>query len=160
MKKKILTYLIELLIVAFGVFLGMVVSDWNTQRKTNTQVEKTKQYIINELQTNILNLEHSISYHHTLKIAFDSIASTMTDEEKLANYFSNTKFRLNLIPCWRGPGTTLLDKSVYEGAKVGNLLQEFEIETLQLISRTYRHQDGYDIFSGTTVKSMGSVKNV
>ncbi len=157
MKGKIGKYLLDLLIVAFGVFLGMVVSDWNTQRKTKGQVEKTKQYIIDELKTNIHNLEYAIKYHTQLRVEFDSIASTMNDEDRLANYYRNKKFRYNKIPSWTGPGITLLDKSVYEGAKMGNFLQEFDIKTLQLIARTYRHQDGYEVLGKKMLDKLFSI---
>lgn len=147
----------ELLIVAFGVFLGMVVSDWNANRKTATQVEKTKQYIINELKTNVHNLNYSIEYHKQLRTEFDSLAALITEEDLLKPFISNKLIKFNKIPSWTGPGTSLLDKSVYEGAKVGNLLQEFDIETLQMIARTYRHQDGYELLSKKIVDRMMNI---
>lgn len=156
-KQDIFKYFLELITVAFGVFLGIAVSEWNAQRNTNNQVEKTVNYIVNELELNVKNLNHAIDYHEQLKTNLDSIGKSIDDSVLNAPYFSNEQFKIYEIPGWNGPGIAYLEKSVYEGAKMGNILQELDIKTLQLVSKTYGRQENYEMMGKSTLDKLLSM---
>lgn len=156
-KQDILKYFLELITVAFGVFLGIAVSEWNAQRNTNNQVEKTVNYIVNELELNVRNLDYAIEYHEQLKTNIDSIGKSIDKSAMNAPYFSNEQFKIYEIPGWSGPGIAYLEKSVYEGAKMGNILQELDIKTLQLVSKMYGRQENYEMMGKSTLDRLLSM---
>lgn len=138
--KSIFKYIIEFLIVAFGVFLGMYVSDWQSNRKLEAKKEKSIAYIQNELETNQVNLLKKIEYHEMIKVGFDSIRATLTNDDMLASYYSNMAFRHQEIPGWTGIRLPSFEDVAFEGAKISGIIQEYDLELTQEISRIYKQQ--------------------
>lgn len=138
---NILKYLIEFLIVAFGVFLGIYVSDWQEQKKVNIEKEKSIQYILEEIETNKTNLKHTIKYHETIKVGFDSLVNTLTQEEVLTPYLNSPLFNHQNITGWAGVGLPSFEDIAFEGAKISGIIQEIDIETIQDISKAYKLQN-------------------
>lgn len=145
-KENIIKYALESLIVAFGVFLGLVVSEWNTQRKMDKRVERSLNYIIEELQTNINALDRAATYHEKIAAEFDSAAGRLDEKAYFANYYADNSFKFNSLPSWNGPGMALLESSAFESAKIGGVLQELDIKTIQLISKMYAQQTTYSMY--------------
>lgn len=142
--KNIFKYLIEMFIVAFGVFLGIIVSDWRTQRKMDRNVDKTLGYIIEEIKTNKKKLESMAKYHAGINHQFDSISSLFTEEDLGMPYLNHPKFFHMNLKNWRGVGITRIDKIVFEGAKINGVFGELDISTIQLISSLYQQSDEYN----------------
>ncbi|MFK7782091.1 hypothetical protein [Psychroserpens sp.] len=138
--KGIFKYVIEFLIVAFGVFLGMYVSDWQSNRKLEAKKDKSIAYIQNELEINQINLLKRIEYHEKIKVGFDSIRATLTNDDMLAFYYSNTSFRHQQIPGWTGIRLPSFEDVAFEGAKISGIIQEYDLELTQEISRIYKQQ--------------------
>jgi large-conductance mechanosensitive channel len=61
--KSALRYVIEIVIVAFGVFLGVYYSNLNAAEKTDKEKEKSISLIIQELENNQRLLLKDIDYH-------------------------------------------------------------------------------------------------
>ena len=83
----ILKYFLEFLIVAFGVFLGVYVGEWNSQKKTDENTEKTLTFIVDEMSTNITKLETSIDYQKKLVKSIDSLIARLNKEDFEAIFY-------------------------------------------------------------------------
>ena len=140
-------YLIELLIVAFGVFLGVYIGNTNQQKKTDTNTRNTLSQIISELKSNSERLKSAIDYHHQIGIELDSMTNSFTPKQYNTFYMDNKHFSHNKIPNWNGVGTVKLSKSMYESAKISGVFQELNINIINIISGTYEYQDIYTDFS-------------
>ncbi|TSE09880.1 hypothetical protein [Aquimarina algiphila] len=148
--KNILKYLIEIIIVAFGVFLGVYFSNVNAENKTKAEKEKSLRIIIKELENNQLLLEKHINYHENIKIQIDSIALKLSEKDKLSNFTTDNKFNHNNIKGWNGFQFARLQKTAFEGTKISGILKEFDIELIQKISSVYVLQETYTDF-GTSI---------
>lgn len=137
-KKSFIKYLLELLIVAFGVFLGIEVSEYRSEKKMRENVNESLKLITDELQSNASRLEKSIDYHQSIKVGFDSLRSNISKEDAYLPYFSNTVFRHNSIPNWNGLGIPAVEDIAFESAKIGGIFQELDIDRIQLISNAYK----------------------
>lgn len=139
-KKNILKYFIEFLIVAFGVFLGMYVSEWNSDRKLKDTKDKSITYIYKELESNRVNLLKNITYHEMIKVGFDSLRATLTREQLLEPYVANTNFKHHDIKGWDGLGFPDFEDVAFESAKTSGIIQEYDLEAIQEISKLYKEQ--------------------
>lgn len=145
-KEDFLKYGIESVIVAFGVFLGIVISEWNSQRKMNDQVDRSLNYMIEEIQANISAINNAIQYHDIIAKEFDSAISKVDEQEYFVNYYASDGFKFNSLPSWNGPGLAILESSAFESAKISGVFQELDINTIQLISKMYAQQETYSMY--------------
>jgi len=153
-KRTFLKYFFDLIIVAFGVFLGMFVSEWWGQKKMDSNVEKSLNNILNEMKSNRENIENAIDYHEKLKTTCDTLFGQLTKAEVLLPYYSNTKFKHNKIKGWRGFGFAGMEDIAFESTKISGVIQELDLDLIQLISSTYKHQKSNLGFSESTVNKM------
>jgi len=144
--KTIAKYLIELLIVAFGVFLGFFVSEWKSQQKIDANTKKTISFIIDEMDSNIEKIEKAINYQQQLLTHVDTLSNTLNRVDVESIYYTNRKFRFDQLPNWRGFGFPNLENIMFESAKINGVLPELDITTTQLIARLYQKQQKYIIF--------------
>ena len=140
--KSILKYLIEILIVAFGVFLGVYYSNINADNKTQRATEKSLNLIIKELELNKGLLEEHITYHEKIKIEMDSIIPGLS-VEKLNSNFTESEFKDIEIKGWTGFNFARLQKTAFESTKTSGLMKEFDIELIQKLSDIYYFNDTY-----------------
>lgn len=138
LKRPILKYLIELTIVAFGVFLGMMVSEYKTNSKIKSNTTKSINLIVNELENNIQILNKNIQYHEEIKKGFDSLRTILSDEIAYSTYFANQQFRVERIPGWTGIGIARLENIAFESAKIGGIIQYLDIDEVKQISSAYQ----------------------
>ncbi len=153
----IIKYSIELLIVAFGVFLGIMISSYQNQRKTEKNIEKSIGFIKQELKSNSQKLDEAIAYHHQLKSSYDSIRKQLPAELAMETYYTQTIFRHNKIPNWRGLGLKRMDNIAFESAKISGVFQEMEIEEVRAISLAYSYFDSYNNFSENLLEKLLSI---
>lgn len=146
-KNIFLKYILESVIVTFGVVLGLFLSDWNTQRKTDINTETTLNYIIAELESNLPTFEAAIKYHQQIGIEFDSAAKSIKDLDLDNLYYNNTSFKHYDLPSWNGMGTVAHENIVYESAKISGVFQELNISTIQKIEKIYKQLEFYEEFS-------------
>lgn len=152
--KRILKYFIEFLIVAFGVFLGIYTSNWQSKEKIKIEKEKSLNYIIEELENNKNKLQYSYDYHNSIKIELDSITQAIDNEQRFANYIGNTSFNHNQIKGWEGINTANLDDTAFEAAKISGIIKEFDFKVIQNISSIYKHQATYAEFGNSIFNKM------
>ncbi|GAA4279158.1 hypothetical protein [Aquimarina mytili] len=140
--KSILKYIIEVIIVAFGVFLGIYYSNINEDNKTKKEKEKSLSLIIGELETNQELLKSDIDYHENIKIQIDSIIPNLSDKD-LYSTFIGSDFKHAEIDGWTGFRFSRLQKTAFESAKTSGIIKEFDIELIQKLSNIYYYQDTY-----------------
>lgn len=141
LKRPILKYLIELTIVAFGVFLGMMVSEYKSNSKIKENTTKSRSFIVSELETNIEILNRNIHYHEEIKKGFDSLRTNLSEEIAYSTYFANHQFRAEQIPGWAGIGITRLENIAFESAKISGIIQNMDIDEVKQISSAYQILD-------------------
>ncbi|SNR15895.1 hypothetical protein [Tenacibaculum jejuense] len=140
--KTILRYLAELLIVAFGVFLGVYYSNINNDNKALKEKEKSISLIISELEINKELLEEQIAYHKIIKTEIDSIIPSLT-EAKMNLEFTPYALKDLEIKGWKGFLYGRLQKTAYESTKTSGVIKEFDIELIQKLTDTYNFQETY-----------------
>lgn len=156
-KKSLPKYLAELIIVAFGVFLGILVSEHKTKNKIKENASISRAYIIDELETNRQNLINIVQYHEKIKKGFDSLKSQITEEITFSTYFSNNKFRQEHIPGWNGLGIVKIEDVAFESAKIGGIFQSMDINDVKQISSAYRQLYNYREFGNIVTEKTFSM---
>ncbi len=150
MKKPVFNYLIELIIVAFGVFMGILVSEYKAETKIKKNIESSISLIINEMESNIKNIDRAIQYHTHIKKGYDSLIVNMTEDIVYTSYFTNHKFRAEHIPgwngLWNGTGSLEIEDIAFESAKTGGIFQNMDIHQIELISSAYRKLHNHSEF--------------
>ena len=116
-------------------------------------------YIIDEIGSNIKNLEFTIDYQTSLMVSVDSVISGLNKSDVESIYYGNKKFRFNELPKWKGFRFVNLETIVYESAKISGVLQEFNISTTKLIARVYKNQEGYYKLSESINNRLGSMNS-
>lgn len=153
-ERKWLAYSLELMIVAYGVFLGMIITEFNASKKEQKQVETTIHFLIKEMESNLESLETAVAYHKKLKIELDSVKQQVPQSSYLKTYISNRSFNHNRLESWKGVGVVGLDFMAYESAKLNGVFQNMPIEVIQLISKSYRYQEQYVEFGKSALDKM------
>lgn len=140
-KEKISDYLLQLIMVILGVFLGMMASDWNASKST----EKNKKNLLLGLKSEINNnLKYLKSRKESdLTVFFNSLdslsKSLKSNPEKLKEPFKNQTFT-ERVPNFPGLGRPQLDDAMFEATKYSNMLSNFDIELLKQLTKTYNLQ--------------------
>lgn len=140
-KNYILKYAIEMLIVAFGVMLGIYVSEWKSVRKLKENASQSLSNIIIELETNSENLESCITYHTEIKENLMSFTEPLKEQELLEPYFENKHLHFTKIKDWKGVNLPKFESIAFESAKMNGVLQHIDIEQVQLIAAAYEQID-------------------
>jgi hypothetical protein len=141
-------YLLELFIVSFGVFLGMVVSDWDYERSMKKKTEQTRLYLIHEIKENVEKLDQAIDYHAGLVPITDSLFKNLGEGALYQPYFESDN-QVFKIPGWQGLGLAELEDVIFETSKMTQVLPEFSLRTIHLLSRSYKKQQTYQDLSRT-----------
>lgn len=142
MLKRIGKYSIDLLVVAFGVLLGLYVSNWNDKRHVQSNVDRTLDHIISELESNVSKLERAYDYHGTLCSSIKTYKDSLGKVDYLQPYYKS-KFKHFKIPGWKGSGIASMEDIAFESAKINGVFQELDISLTQKISRAYLIKDSY-----------------
>lgn len=158
-KNNYAKYISEALIVAFGVVLGLFLSEWNGQRKTDNNVENTLVYITNEIESNVVKFENAINYHELIAYEFDSITASLEDKDLEALYYTNTKFKHFDLPGWKGLGTATPETIIYESAKISGIFQELNITTIKRIASIYKGLELYSKFSQSQLDQLLAINS-
>jgi len=149
---RIFKYLIEFLIVAFGVFLGIYVSEVQNEKKIKIEKEKSVNYIIKELKNNKKRVEESIKYHQSIKTEIDSIAKTLDEKDLFTIYIGINHF--NKIKGWNGVRVAAIESTAFEAAKISGIVKEYDIEFIQKISNIYKQKEAYSELGNSILTKM------
>ncbi|WP_299245199.1 hypothetical protein [uncultured Aquimarina sp.] len=157
--KNALKYLLEFVIVTFGVFLGIYVSEQENKKKIKQEREKSVNYILEELNDNKHSLEKAISYHQLIKTQIDSIVPTLNKKDVYEVYWGNEKFKHSQIKGWSGVRLANLENTAFEGAKISGMIQEYKIELVHDISKIYNQQKKYTEFGTSILNRMVNINS-
>ncbi|WP_237276114.1 hypothetical protein [Tenacibaculum ovolyticum] len=157
--KRIFKYLIEFIIVAFGVFLGIYASEIQNEKKVKLEKEKSISYIIEELENNKKRLKESIKYHQSIKTEIDSIAKTLNEKDLFTIYIGNKSFQHSEIKDWSGVRVANLEFTAFEAAKISGIIKEYDIKFIQNISKIYKHQETYSEFGNSILNKLISLNS-
>lgn len=152
--KRIFKYLIEFLIVVFGVFLGIYVSEVQNEKKIKIEKEQSVNYIIEELENNKKRLQESIKYHQSIKTEIDSIAKILDEKDLFTIYIGNKSFQHNKIKGWNGVSVANIESTAFEAAKISGIIKEYDIEFIQKISKIYKQKEGYSELGNSILTKM------
>lgn len=156
MKKRDLTtgwtgLLIQMIMIAFGVYLGMLANDWSTKRKEQREVKNGLQSIANEITFNKNFLEGRLEYYKQVVTVLDSLVGVRGAEAPIEG-----------IPGFRGINPILLRNSAFELAQSTQVLANMDYQLAESLSLLYAVQDfqlkGVDKFLDGYV--MGQVKDL
>ncbi len=142
-KSRVGEYLVELIIVLLGVWLGMLLSEWSSNERLKRDRKEALHGIKKELE---INLRDARRLHETRKSflrAFDSLRKDLTEEVMAENFFDRPM--LERLPDWKGIGDYNPRHSMFDAAKSGNVLIGMDLELLEEISQVYNDQN--DIYS-------------
>ncbi len=146
--KSIIKYLVEIIIVAFGVFLGVYFSNVNADNKTKIEKAKSLSIIVKELEHNQKLLEKHIDYHENIKVQIDSVSNYVNEKDKYSSFTTST-FKHNELKGWNGFLYARLENTAFESAKISGVMKEYDIELIQEISRIYTMQQTYVDFGSS-----------
>jgi|GEM_PF-816283 len=142
--KSVSKYLIELLIVSFGVFLGFYLGEQNNQKRTNQNTLNALNQIISELESNVEIIGRTITYHEQLSIELDSVTSILEKSDYNKPFLeTKEKFNFSQMPSWRGYWVANTNSIIYESAKISGVFNELNIETIRIIATVYEFQEHY-----------------
>lgn len=133
---------VQLLIVVAGVFLGMLLTEWNANRKLSNKIETILDQIKIEISDNKVLLNSSIEYKKPFFSKYDSLIETI--DEDLRNEPLYARSFQERLPGWRGIGGGRLDNAMFETAKFSDVLPEVDIELVKAISKVYNNQEVYN----------------
>lgn len=153
-KQVLSKYLIELLIVAFGVFLGIYVSEWKSNNRLKNNTEKSFNYILMEIESNQKSLENSIQYHELIKSNFGKTISKIDKSEVDKPYYGNKSFHVSRIENWNGVGLPNFETVSFEVAKINNVLHELDFDVVQQIARAYQQIETNQEFGNSVLKKL------
>lgn len=126
--------------VTLGVILGVLVSNWGENRKSNEQAEIFIETVKKEVNQNQSKVEASIGYHRMIR---DSCLYYLSIDSLPKN---PTFFRGTQIPS--------LNTSAYETGKQTGLINELDLETIQSLNKLYTYQEEHNAFSSQVTQGL------
>lgn len=141
-KSKVWEYFIQIIIVIFGVFLGMLLTEWNADRKEENQRNAVLNQILNEIIDHKTKLDVNIPYHEVLTATTDSILRARTISDLKTPFLENGGWQG--IPGWQGIKLFQLHTSGFESAKLSNTLSGMKGERLEAITTYYESVELYN----------------
>lgn len=138
--EKAIDYFLQLIMVILGVFLGMMASEWSSNRNLEKDKESLLLGLKNEIQNNLDYLksrkENDIMPFFN---ALDSLTKHLKKHPEVLNEKFKSKSFNERIP--KFPGLiTQVENSMFEATKFSNMLSHFDIALLQQLSKTYSLQ--------------------
>ncbi len=138
--QNIFKYILELVVVAFGVFLGIYISEIKNDEKLRDEKQKSIELIRSEVKHNLASLKSSIEYFEMIKINFHEAADSLTEADLGHNLYTNTKFSTRHVKKWNGLQVADFENTAFEATKVSGAIRQFDIEMIRDISKVYTLQ--------------------
>lgn len=157
--RRIFKYLVELLIVVFGVFFGLYASEIQSEKRIKREKQKSINYIVEELRGNKEKLEATIRYHKLIRNALDSIAVNLNQQDFFKIYIGNEIFKHNEIKGWKGVQIANLESTAFEAAKISGIIKEYDIGFIRDVSKIYSYQEEYLEFGNSILERMININS-
>ena len=138
-KSKVIEYLMQLILVIVGVFLGILASEWNASKALKNDQKEILKNIKLEIESNTKIIKAAQDNRKKFNRSLDSLSPLLTDELKKEPLFQRD-FEAR-FPNWRGVGDGQFSSAMFEVAKYSNLLSTMDIEIASQLARTYTTQE-------------------
>lgn len=142
---KVKELLLQSLLIFLSVFLGIVASNWNEEKKEKNKTDIFLNNYKQEIEHNKKLLEQSAIYHKKLSGLTDSLFEEAT--RKSPGLTIGEFGPLNAVKGWKGLGIGSLEQSVYESAVVGGIFEHLSMDVLTRISKLNAIQKEYIRFT-------------
>lgn len=123
--------LIQIIPVAIGVYLGLIVNDWNSNRQAQQRKAHSQELLIQEIQLNKAKIEEGLAYHLMLLDSLDGLMQKETPRFKDMNF-------------WEGVRTPTLYNAAYQSATLSSSINTFNLPEIHSIVEVYSAQKKYD----------------
>lgn len=145
MKKTFGKILLDLIPVAIGVYVGLLVSNWNDNKKTDEITQNTIKRVQREINLNQQSILDAVRYHNMIRDTIKTI-----DQNNLPADARVFKF-------WRGINMPRLHKSAFETVKQTGIANTINPDILEQLNKLYTLQDSYNDFSKTASQSLYNI---
>lgn len=123
--------LVQIVPVAIGVYLGLLVNDWNADRQARDTKAHSQELLIQEIKVNKAKVEETLAYHLML---LDSISVLM---QKESPGFKDLGF-------WQGVRPPTLYSAAYQSATLSGSINTFSLLEIHSIAEAYSAQEKVD----------------
>ncbi len=131
----------ELLLVAVGVYLGIVSSNYNEERKEVRRQGEFLQTLALEIAANKQKLQRALAYREKIFSTTTLLRKRLPPDTLRARFWAVGGFQL--IEGWQGVTIPSLEKSVYESGLITNTLSGLDFKTINAIAQVYSSQEEY-----------------
>lgn len=100
--------LIQIIPVAIGVYLGLIVNDWNSNRQAEQRKAQSEELIIQEMKVNRAKVEEALSYHLMLLDSLEGLLQKESPGFKDLGFWNGTRTpRFTMLLINRPPSVVL-----------------------------------------------------
>ncbi len=126
--------LLEIFAIMFGVYLGLLATQWNEHRKGLQEKEQSRLNLIEEMQANQMRLSKVIDYHEMLR-----------DSSWI--YYNNPSNVKERPAFFKGLQISSLPDGAYQTAILSESINLFSQKDIRSISNLYTFQRDYNEFA-------------
>lgn len=144
MTKKSVSFakvVLEIVFIAFAVFLGLLVGQWNEDKKNNKLAEENLSNILTEINENKETLEGYLKIHEKIEEKFNVIIASSDSESYVAQKQADFSYNLEL-----------LHNSAWNTAKLTHSISFMDFSLVKNISIMYDFQDEYTLIINEQMK--------
>ena len=144
-KNYVLQMLNQFIPIVLGVYVGILASNWNSNR---VRIAEQKEFLNNldlEIQSNRSKLEEALSYRQTIFLSAKKVRQELDQKTMEANFWSVGHW--TLLPDWEGLKMPTLENSVYQSAVMTNALSGLDFKVINTIARSYNYQEDYKVWA-------------
>lgn len=146
MKKQVLKFLVEMIPVMIGVYLGFALNNFGERQQLNRQSDTYKNMLVQEIKENHENLKRVNPYHVQLKEDFEEI---LKEEDALQAFMAYS---------FKGLRPGFVNESAFETGIQTGIIQEFDLKLIQSLNKLYKLQNQYEDFNEMMLNSFMSKK--
>ena len=133
-------YLFESILIVFSVMLALFLNQVVENINTTKQKEKAIERISTELERNLAVLENWIDIHNNMKNRTEQIIAGESDSLK-QQLLEQPNFNLILLTGGQSIIDSNLSSSAWEIAKSTRVVNEFDFDTVEMLTGVYALQD-------------------
>jgi Tfp pilus assembly protein PilE len=136
--------LIEVVLVAVGVFLALLASNWHENREHRAQAEAALRNFVGEMEANLQALQRNRSYHETLA---RDLGQFLRSKEPLSLE------RLNKEVHYEGMRPVTCEHTAWDLALATQALSYLKPDLAFKISKVYTHQNAFQTLENSFLAS-------
>lgn len=140
-RRAVFDFVVEVLLIAVGVFLGLLANSWQEGRQHRALAERTLRNFVAELQTNQRNVEEERSYHETLRRELENfLARPVRNEEEFQRVVHFT-----------GVHPVSFERTAWDLALATQALSYLKPDTALAISKVYTQQNSFQALENSFI---------